>query len=394
MRAVELFCGAGGLSLGLRQAGIEVIYALDAWKEAVGVYRANIGVAHVADLNEIVELAPVLFDLRPDLIAGGPPCQDYSPAGKRIEGERSKLTTAYAMLISIVRPKWVLMENVPGVLNSTAWNYTQSILRNAGYGLTMRKLDAARYGVGQTRERLIVIGCLNEADGFLSDALLAAASLYPTSARDILGPAVGDTFYVHPRHMHKRRIWSSAGPAPTVRSTYARRVPPEYMRTATDVGSTSFPTELSRDQVSLLQGFPVNFDWSSVKVSDRDKMVANAVPIPLARAIAKVILDREHGATQPVLEREYTEWLRGRGMAQSTVDDVRTKTNRARRLLGGRILADPAVEIATLEGLTSFKDLPLKTQSALRVALRLHAQFRQEYPQASESKGVKRSKLT
>ncbi|KQS75176.1 hypothetical protein ASG25_20670 [Rhizobium sp. Leaf384] len=378
MRAIELFCGAGGLSIGLKQAGIEVVHAVDAWIAAVKIYSENVGAASIADLNDIKKIAPFLFDLRPDLIAGGPPCQDYSSAGKRLEGERADLTTAYGMLISIVRPKWLLMENVPGVLNSRAWRYASAMLRHAGYGLTIQKLDAARYGVGQTRERLIVVGCLDEANGFLTDSLMAAALPRLTCARDILGPTVGDTFYVHPRHMYKRRVWPSGDPAPTVRSTYARRMPPDYELIASDAHSESSPTELTRDQVSALQGFPACFDWSAVRVSDRDRMVANAVPVPLARAIGTVIMDRERGVSQPVLERQYTEWLLARGMAQSTIDDMRTKTNRARRMLGGRIFADTAVEIAALEGMTSFKELPVKTQSALRVSLRTHARFREE----------------
>ncbi len=390
MQVVELFCGAGGMSTGFKQAGFDIVHALDAWPEAVEVYRRNVGKhAWVADLKNIAEIAPVLFGLRPDVIAGGPPCQDYSPAGRRQEGERADLTAAYAMLIAIVRPHWIVMENVPAVLKSKAWQQAEAILRNAGYGFTITKLDAAYYGTGQTRERLIVVGRLGEEDGFLTDALLAAASTNPMTAREVLGDSVGDTLYVHPRHMYKRRLWSADEPAPTVRSTYARRVPPDFVPTEKDaIGETV--TQLTRDHVSALQGFPADFDWSPCGLEDRDQMVANAVPVPLARAIATVIMHRHRGETQPVLERQFSSWLRDRrGMSQSTIEDTRTKTNRARRLLRGRILADTAVEIAMLEGAEEFHELPAKTQSALRVALRLHAEFRRYQRQMPLKKAVK-----
>lgn len=240
MRVVELFSGAGGMSIGFRQAGFEIVHALDAWPEAVEVYRRNVGKhAWVSDLKDIANVAPVLFGLRPDIIVGGPPCQDYSTAGRRQEGERADLTAAYSMLIAIVRPQWLLMENVPRTLKSKAWGQAEAILRNAGYGFTVAKLDAAYYGTGQTRERLIVVGRLCEDDGFLTDALVGAASSEPMTAREALGEGLGDTLYVHPRHMFKKRLWSADKPAPTVRSTYARRVPPDFVPTEKDaVGDT------------------------------------------------------------------------------------------------------------------------------------------------------------
>ncbi|WP_075636533.1 DNA cytosine methyltransferase [Rhizobium rhizosphaerae] len=395
MRVVELFCGAGGMSIGFKQAGFEIVHALDAWPEAVEVYRRNVGRhAWVADLKNIAEVAPILFGLRPDVIAGGPPCQDYSSAGGRQEGDRAGLTAAYAMLIAIVRPEWIVMENVPGALKSKAWQQAEAILRNAGYGFTIQLLDAAFYGVGQTRERLIVVGRLGEEDGFLTDALVAAASRRPTTARDVLGDAIGDRFYVHPRYMHKKRIWSADEPAPTVRSTYARRVPPDYVPISTDAQGDGAPSELTRDLVAALQGFPADFDWSSCGLEDRDRMGGNAVPVPLARAIATVILQRHRGETQPALERDFSSWLRDRGHAPSTVEDVRAKANRARRLLGGRIMSEIAAEVAKLEGAAAFQELPAKTQSALRVALRLHAEFRQERRQAPLKKAVKARKTS
>ncbi|MBN9084571.1 MAG: hypothetical protein BGP04_25160 [Rhizobiales bacterium 62-17] len=85
VRIVELFCGAGGMSLGLRRAGCEIIQAYDSWDRAVEVYRRNVG-NHVwqADLKNIFRVDPMLVALAPDMIRGGPPCQDFSAAGERV----------------------------------------------------------------------------------------------------------------------------------------------------------------------------------------------------------------------------------------------------------------------------------------------------------------------
>ena len=85
VRTVELFSGAGGMSLGLQRAGCEIIQAYDSWDKAVEVYRRNIG-SHVwqADLKDIFRIGPMLAALAPDLIVGGPPCQDFSAAGERV----------------------------------------------------------------------------------------------------------------------------------------------------------------------------------------------------------------------------------------------------------------------------------------------------------------------
>ncbi|MFK4826282.1 DNA cytosine methyltransferase, partial [Paenochrobactrum sp. BZR 588] len=87
------------------------------------------------DLNNIFAMGPLIADLSPDLICGGPPCQDYSVAGKRIEGENAGLTKAFAMLVCIARPEWFIMENVPQAARSDAWQVARAMLVKAGYGL-------------------------------------------------------------------------------------------------------------------------------------------------------------------------------------------------------------------------------------------------------------------
>ena len=119
MRVVDLFCGCGGLSLGFKKAGFDVIAAYDKWEAALEVYRRNFDhPAEEMDLSNVQASAIAIDKLEPDMIIGGPPCQDFSSAGKRDEdGGRGDLTVHYAKIISQVRPKWFVMENVARIRN-------------------------------------------------------------------------------------------------------------------------------------------------------------------------------------------------------------------------------------------------------------------------------------
>ena len=100
MRTIDLFSGCGGMSLGFRNAGFDVVAAFDNWEPAVNIYSKNFThPIYKADLNED---APVdqIEELHPDIIIGGPPCQDFSIAGYRNMGERANLTIRYAEIIS------------------------------------------------------------------------------------------------------------------------------------------------------------------------------------------------------------------------------------------------------------------------------------------------------
>lgn len=440
MRTVELFCGAGGLSLGLGRAGCEVVRAIDVWPEAVAVYRANLGDhAEVADIGDLLDVAPAVAALRPDLVCGGPPCQDFSAAGRRVEGERASLMVAFAMVVVVARPPWFLLENVPQAQRSAAWATARELLVRAGYGLSEAVVCASRYGTGQSRRRLIVVGRLGEADGFLTAAIRAAASDRPTTIRDVLGGEVGEVVHAHPRHAGKRRLWSSDGPMPTIRESTRRPMPANADLTAADTAllalgalyvrpfgggrgvrsvdepcpaivrtsaeppgprylSAPHPDDvapagsvpcLTRDQASRLQGFPVGWDWSPAgRLRNVDQMIANAVPSGLAEAIGRVIVARDRGETLPALEAGFSTWLRSKGVIGQALRNRRAQLGRARRLLGGRILADLSAEIATLETTEGFAALSTGVRSDLRAALRLHAEWRALTPMRRRARPV------
>lgn len=114
MNAVDLFAGCGGLSLGLARSGIQVRAGFENWPDACRVYQANFDhPLHQLDLSNVDRLFNEIRPYRPDLIAGGPPCQDFSSAGSRNDvGRRADLTTDFCSIVSAIRPTWFLMENV------------------------------------------------------------------------------------------------------------------------------------------------------------------------------------------------------------------------------------------------------------------------------------------
>jgi DNA (cytosine-5)-methyltransferase 1 len=166
LRAIDLFCGAGGLSRGLSDAGFEIIAAADSWEASLRSYRANFPVhsALTVDASTITEdsLPVDVTSSRLDLIAGGPPCQGFSiqRIGQDLD-DRNDLVLAFARVVSDLRPRCFLMENVPGLLGRrgklVAGKFTRMMV-DSGYDLQHAIVDAADFGVPQSRRRVFFIG--------------------------------------------------------------------------------------------------------------------------------------------------------------------------------------------------------------------------------------------
>jgi DNA (cytosine-5)-methyltransferase 1 len=168
--AVESFCGAGGLSLGLRRSGFVVTAAFDIDQTAVATYRRNLDDhAFVADIRGVkserfaAARGPVWE--RYGLVAGGPPCQGFSV--QRRDGEedpRNSLPAAFLRLITALQPPFFLFENVPGIRRRHGEAILQAFLEDArkgGYVCHAQVLNAVRHGVPQIRKRLFVVGELS-----------------------------------------------------------------------------------------------------------------------------------------------------------------------------------------------------------------------------------------
>ena len=134
IKVLDLFCGCGGLSLGFQEAEFDIVKAFDNWEKAVEIYNANF--FHQAELIDIYNLTTEYLDsFSPDVIIGGPPCQDYSSAGKQDESQgRANLTLRYAELVCSLNIEWFVMENVDRILKSQTLPKAISLFKSAQYG--------------------------------------------------------------------------------------------------------------------------------------------------------------------------------------------------------------------------------------------------------------------
>jgi DNA (cytosine-5)-methyltransferase 1 len=162
IRAIDLFCGGGGSSWGARQAGVEMVGAVDAWHIATETYEDNFPSArgNVVNVRLDDDSGPHIFkDLKSvDLIIASPECTHHSIArGARPRNEESRRSGWYVMrFIEEMRPRWVVLENVSPMANWPGFEELIARLRACGYCITIQKLNAAHFGVPQSRKRLFI----------------------------------------------------------------------------------------------------------------------------------------------------------------------------------------------------------------------------------------------
>lgn len=230
MKVVDLFCGCGGLSLGFTMAGFDVVAAYDNWKIALDTYRLNFKhKAVMLNLKNVEQSISVIRNDELDMIIGGPPCQDFSSAGKRDEDNgRGDLTVCFAEIVGKIRPRWFVMENVERIVKTNKLQQAKAIFRQAGYGMSQTVLNASLCNVPQKRKRFILIGAIGEKDGFMDAILAHNQAKRPMTVADYLGDSLGIEFYYrHPRCYARRGIFSIHEPSPTIRGVN-RPIPQGY----------------------------------------------------------------------------------------------------------------------------------------------------------------------
>ena len=163
---IDLFCGAGGFSLGFEMAGFKTKLAKDNWKPAIDTYNYNrkdkIGQnIDVYDFNN-EKLKKFIKENDITGIIGGPPCQGFSMVGTRNENDdRNNLYLQYIRFVEVVKPKFFILENVKGLLTLKKGFFKEDILSRfteLGYNVNFKLLKASHYGVAQNRERLFFVG--------------------------------------------------------------------------------------------------------------------------------------------------------------------------------------------------------------------------------------------
>lgn len=293
MKVIDLFCGCGGFSLGMQKAGFEIVAAYDNWKPAIKVYSENFNhPIYNTDLQNIsVQEIESMKKLNSDVIIGGPPCQDYSSAGKRDEnGGRANLTISFAEIINKIRPQYFIMENVNDIKKYNTLKKAKHIFKSSNYGLTEVVLDASLYEVPQVRKRYFLIGELKGKDNALKNLLESNKSLNRMTIRDYLGDSLGiECYYRHPRSYNRRGIFSIDEPSPTIRGVN-RPMPPTYKKHPGDkcinIEEVRALTTIER---SYIQTFPKEFKFEGTK-TNLEQMIGNAVPVNLAKHVGKCLL--------------------------------------------------------------------------------------------------------
>lgn len=187
-KAIDLFCGAGGLSLGLVKAGFNVKVAVDIDLKALRTYANNFKKVKLLNKDiknvegeELLKLAKIEKGSN-FLLAGCPPCQGFSSIGKRdVNDYKNQLVFEYVRLIHETEPTFILMENVPGMSRGIGKDIFKEVINNLSekYYIEAETLNAADYGVPQIRKRLVVHGIRKDVYNILKNT-------YPDSINYIL----------------------------------------------------------------------------------------------------------------------------------------------------------------------------------------------------------------
>lgn len=200
-RCFSLFSGAGGCSLGFAGAGFKILLAIDSDRASCETYSRNFPGTEVrnADMRS-VDWGATLRDhhLAPgelEMLIGGPPCQGFSTAGRRMwDDPRNDLLQSYVEALRTIRPRWFLMENVEGLLTLNDGDYLLGAVEafvDLGYRVRLEKVYAHEYGVPQRRKRVIVVGNLLGIDFHFPPSTTPIGGAIFRQSRNTFEAAVG-----------------------------------------------------------------------------------------------------------------------------------------------------------------------------------------------------------
>lgn len=338
MKAISLFSGAGGMDLGFKNAGFEVVWANDFDKTACDTFELNhLGPIQYGSIDDYVEELCKFRGV--DLVFGGPPCQGFSVAGKMDpDDKRSRLVFSFCNVVAQVQPRAFVMENVKALGINPRWAAIRNELihrfQSMGYSTNMVVLNATKFGVPQKRERVFICG-FKEADVQIGDLVYKFATKAPTvrEALSHLDPAgTGNnirtckaeiTLASNPimrKSPYAGMIFNGAGrpidlegAALTLPASMGGNKTPiidsamlldrnhknwvvEYHTHLMNGGAPydwkSVPKHLRRitvDEALAIQSFPKDFKLAGKGNSAAYRLIGNAVPPLLAEAVAKTV---------------------------------------------------------------------------------------------------------
>ena len=364
------------MSLGFQEAGFNILAGFEHWNTAISCYKKNFShPVEDVDLSDVDLSVKTIAKYTPDIIIGGPPCQDFSGAGNRIEGDRADLTIAYANIIQKVSPQYFVMENVERAASSNAYKKARKIFKDAGYGLTEKVLDASFCGVPQKRKRFFCIGYKNGPDSFLDGLLSTNQSVFPLTVREYFTQEnynlSTEYYYRHPRSYKRRGIFSVDEPSPTIRGVN-RPKPNNYKKHSGDLVSPDGVRNLTALERSLIQTFPPNFVWDDSSAST-EQMIGNAVPVKLAHYVATCLMRFINGDTD-LHNLRFIDWLKEKNLSAEVAGDTLSRIGRARRILDVED-NDCETYLKKLNEENLFKGIVPSVRAQIRRAVRLYFEY-------------------
>lgn len=323
MDIISLFSGCGGLDLGFKNAGFNIVWANDYATSVWETYSSN----HKGTFLSKEKIQNISSPKLPNQIIGiigGPPCQSWSVAGEAngLNDPRGKLFFEYIRILKDKNPLFFLAENVPGMLldkhkkefNTIIWHF-----RNAGYSVTVNTLNSIDFNVPQNRERVFFIGYrkdiglkFNIEKALKNKLITVKDSIFDLKDSALPGlpenKTNGDKCF-YPNHefyiggfsyifMSRNRVLEWSGPSYTIQAD-GRQISihpnaPKMVKIKKDVmifvpGQENLYRRLSVRECARIQTFPDNFIFNYTTINSAYRMIGNAVPVNLAEAIAKKI---------------------------------------------------------------------------------------------------------
>jgi DNA (cytosine-5)-methyltransferase 1 len=352
MNIVSLFSGAGGMDLGFERVGFNIIYANEYDKSIWETYERN----HTAPLDRR-DIRQVPSSDIPDCdgIIGGPPCQSWSEAGtlRGINDPRGQLFYEYIRILRDKQPKFFVAENVSGMLADIHRDAVKGIIlqfENAGYDVFIQLLNAADYGVPQDRKRVFYVGfrrdlnvkfefpkpysyrlTLRDVIWDLQDSAVCAADKNKTTAchkpnHEYMNGGFSTIF------MSRNRVreWDeqsftiqAGGRHAPIHPQAPKMLFVEQNKRIFVPGYEHLYRRLSVRECARIQTFPDTFKFYYTDVADGYKMVGNAVPVNLARAMGEAVIASLNNCSVKVEPRIQTQYAYGevvRGYAVSPQD--------------------------------------------------------------------------
>jgi len=294
MRVISLFCGAGGMDLGFKKAGHEIVWANDNDPDSCASYEKYFNHKPVC---KDIEKIPSSEIPDGDVVIGGFPCQGFSVANpyRHVEDKRNKLYLELLRVIKDKKPKYFVAENVPGLLSIGKGEIIKMIMKDfkeAGYKAQYKVLNAADFGVPQKRMRVIILGTREDVEPRIFHPKPTHEDKWKTVRDAISDLPKNEDPNIPNHHGTKHRVkvngfignratkWDS--PSPTIVGRGGGTGGPVI------IPHPNLHRRMTVRETARLQSFPDDFPFLG-SISSQYRQIGNAVPWPLAYNVAKMI---------------------------------------------------------------------------------------------------------